>query len=299
MNSEAHLDKASGPPRLLIFVVAYYAESTLRQMLDRIPDSVFIDYECEILIIDDASEDRTFRIGREYQAKHPEITMTVLRNEYNQGYGGNQKIGYAWAIAENFDFVVLLHGDGQYAPEELPNLVRPLANGEADAVFGSRLLRRWAALKGGMPLYKYVGNRILTTIQNVFLGTRLSEFHSGYRAYSLDVLRQLPLQLNSNDFHFDTQIILQLVNSQKTILELPIPTYYGDEICRVNGLRYARDVLLATLRYAAHRNGFLYQRTYDTEGGPGHAHYDLKLSYPSRVILMPSRLCLQVLVLSI
>src|SRR5437762_10440323 len=101
--------------RLLIFVIAYYAESTLRAVLERIPPSVFVEYDCEVLIVDDASEDRTLEIGREYRQSHPEIRMTVLRNEYNQGYGGNQKVGYAFAIKEGFDFVAMVHGDGQYA----------------------------------------------------------------------------------------------------------------------------------------------------------------------------------------
>ena len=126
-------------PKLLVFVIAYYAESTLKQVLERIPASVFREYECEVLVVDDASDDRTYAVGREYQASHPEIRMTVLRNEYNQGYGGNQKVGYAFAIARGFDFVAMVHGDGQYAPEELPNLLRPLRDGEAEAVFGSRI----------------------------------------------------------------------------------------------------------------------------------------------------------------
>src|SRR5688572_18578026 len=158
--------------RLLIFVIAYYAESTLKWVLERIPTAVFEQYDCEVLVVDDASEDRTFAIGREYKEHHPEIRMTVLRNEYNQGYGGNQKVGYSYAIAEKFDFVAMLHGDGQYAPEELPKLMEPLRRGEADAVFGSRMLERFGALKGGMPLYKYVGNKVLTTLQNGLLGTK-------------------------------------------------------------------------------------------------------------------------------
>ena len=113
-------------PRLLVFIVAYYAETTLVDVLERIPRSIFEEFDCEILVVDDASEDRTFAIGRDYQHRHPEIRMTILRNTYNQGYGGNQKIGYAYAIEEGFDWVALLHGDGQYEREELPNLARPL-----------------------------------------------------------------------------------------------------------------------------------------------------------------------------
>ncbi len=141
-------------------------------MLERIPRSIFHDYDCEVLVVDDASGDRTDEIGRAYRRAHPEIAMTVLRNEYNQGYGGNQKVGYAFAIREGFDFVAMVHGDGQYAPEELPALVAPLRDGRADAVFGSRMMTRFGAIKGGMPLYKFVGNRILTRTQNLLLGTQ-------------------------------------------------------------------------------------------------------------------------------
>jgi glycosyltransferase involved in cell wall biosynthesis len=266
--------------RLLIFVIAYYAEPTLRKVLERIPPVIFEQYACEILVVDDGSEDRTFAIGREYKAHHPEIKMTVLRNEYNQGYGGNQKVGYTYAISEGFDVVAMLHGDGQYAPEELPRLMEPLRLDQADAVFGSRMIDRFAALRGGMPLYKFVGNKILTGIQNFLLRAKLSEFHSGYRIYSVKTLQKLPFRLNSTDFHFDTEIIIQLLNSKARIVELSIPTYYGDEICRVNGLNYAKNVVLATLKNTIHRSGLLYQRRFDTSPR-GHSHYDLKLGYPS------------------
>jgi len=173
-----------------------------------------------------------------------------------------------------------VHGDGQYAPEELPRLLEPLRTGCADAVFGSRMMERFGALKGGMPLYKYAGNKVLTTIQNALLGTRLSEFHSGYRIYAIKTLERIPYRLNSNDFHFDTEIIIQLFNAGARIVELPIPTYYGDEICRVNGMKYAKDVLWATVQNVAHRSGLLYQRRFDPTNR-SNAHYDLKLGYAS------------------
>ncbi len=278
--SAAREPARSERPRVLIFVIAYYAESTLRKVLERIPSSVFDDYDCEILIVDDASEDRTFSIGREYQREHPEIAMTVLRNTLNQGYGGNQKVGYTYAIKRGFDVVVMLHGDAQYAPEELPRLVAPIVAGEADAVFGSRMMTAFGALSGGMPLYKYLGNRVLSFTQNRLLGTRLSEFHSGYRAYSVPVLEKTRFTLNSNDFHFDTEIIIQLLHARRRVLEVPIPTYYGDEICRVNGMKYAKDVMIATGKSALHRSGLLYQRRFDPEPDDN-THYDLKLGYTS------------------
>jgi len=270
----------SKKPRVVIFIVAYFAESTLESVLERIPASLWEDYDCSILVVDDASEDRTLAVGREYQRTHPHIPMTVLRNEHNQGYGGNQKVGYTHAMAEGADAVALLHGDGQYAPEELPKLLAPICRGEADAVFGSRMLETFGALRGGMPLYKYVGNKILTGVQNRLLKTHLSEFHSGYRVYSVPFLGRLQFKLNSNDFHFDSEIIIQLINAGGRILELPIPTYYGNEICRVNGMKYAKDVVAVTLQNVAHRAGLLHQRRFDPAGGKN-THYDLKLGYAS------------------
>jgi glycosyltransferase involved in cell wall biosynthesis len=266
-------------PRLLIFIIAYQAEATLRRVLERIPARVFDMLTCEILVVDDASKDRTFEIGCEYRDAHPEVPLTVLRNAFNQGYGGNQKVGYGYALANGFDFVAMVHGDGQYAPEELPKLIEPLMAGRADAVFGSRMLHRFGALKGGMPLYKFVGNKILTQFQNTLLGANLSEFHSGYRLYSVAALRKVPFHLNSNDFHFDTEIIIQLLNAKLRIVELPIPTYYGDEISRVNGMKYAKDVVVATTRNSLHRAGVLYQRRFDTQ--PKVPEYQPKLAYPS------------------
>ncbi|HTW91268.1 MAG TPA: bifunctional glycosyltransferase/class I SAM-dependent methyltransferase [bacterium] len=267
-------------PRLLILVVAYYAESTLSSVLERIPSQVHRDYDCEVLVIDDGSDDRTLAVGDDYRRGHPELNVTVLRNSYNQGYGGNQKVGYRYAISGGFDLVAVLHGDGQYAPEALPGLLQPFREARADAVFGSRMMPPRAALKGGMPLYKFAGNRILTWLENRLLRTHLSEFHSGYRIYSVPMLAKLPFLLNTNDFHFDTEIIIQLVNSGARIVELPIPTYYGDEICRVNGIRYAGNVLMAVLRNAAHRSGIFYERRFDCTGD-GNTRYDLKLGYPS------------------
>ena len=267
--------------RLLIFVIAYRAETTLRRVLERIPARIFEEYDCEILVVDDASEDRTFAIGHEYRNAHPEIRITVLRNEYNQGYGGNQKVGYWYALTERFDFVAMVHADGQYAPEELPRLIAPLRDGAAEAVFGSRMMSRFGALRGGMPLYKFVGNRLLTRLQNALLGTNFSEFHSGYRIYSVAALRKVRFRLNSNDFHFDSEIILQLLNAGQRIVELPIPTYYGDEISRVNGIRYAKDVVLATVRNVLHRSGIFFRRQFEPIAEPDEQHYTSKLGYAS------------------
>ena len=268
--------------RLLVFIVAYNAERTIQEVVRRLPLSL-AEYDTEILIIDDSSRDRTFEqaydIERTGQVPFP---LTVLYNPVNQGYGGNQKIGFHYAIDKGFDVVALVHGDGQYAPESLPDLLQPLLEGEADAVFGSRMMTRMAAIKGGMPMYKYVGNRILTAIQNRLLHSSLTEFHSGYRLYSVGALQRIPFDRNTNDFHFDTEIIIQLFRARLRVKELPIPTYYGDEICHVNGLKYALDVVKATLLSRAQDLGIFYERKFDvTPAGDGNPLYLEKLSFDS------------------
>lgn len=265
--------------RVLIFIVAYNAEQHIEKVLLRIPREVFDKYDYEILIIDDSSKDKTFDVARRFQEENQSLNLKVLYNPVNQGYGGNQKLGYQYAINHNFDAVVLLHGDGQYAPELIEQIFAPLLRGEADAVFGSRMMVRGAARKGGMPLYKFVGNKILTFLENRILGANLSEFHSGYRAYSVNALRRIPFQHNSPDFHFDTEIIIQLLLGGLRIHETPIPTYYGDEICHVNGVKYAWDVVMACLRSRVQKLAILYQRKYDVELEPG--HHTLKLGYTS------------------
>lgn len=269
---------SSADLRVLIFVVAYEAERKLEDVLDRIPVEE-LPYELEVLVIDDASKDRTFEVGLRASASHP-LPVRVLASPENQGYGGNQKLGYAYAIRHGFDFVVLLHGDGQYAPESIPSLLDPLIRGEADAVFGSRMLVRGAARRGGMPLYKLVGNKILTRMQNVLLRTNLSEFHSGFRAYRVAALECIPFQYNTNVFHFDTEIIIQLVMGGFRTREVAIPTYYGDEICRVNGIPYAWNVLFTTARSQLHRLSIFYDRKFDLDS-PSNLQYTLKLGYRS------------------
>ena len=271
-------------PRLLVFVVAYHAETTIKQVLHRIPAALSDEFDVEILIIDDGSQDATFAAGLDaVRSAALPFKLTILYNPINQGYGGNQKIGYHYAIENNFDYVALLHGDGQYAPERLPELARLLRDAPADvgAVFGSRMLKPRDARKGGMPLYKFVGNRILSAMQNRLLGTGLSEFHSGYRVYAVQALRQIPFDRNTKDFHFDTEIIIQLTFAKQRIIEHPIPTYYGDEICRVNGLKYAYNVLRASLQASLQRFYLFYDRRFDCEPAePGH-RYPSKLQFDS------------------
>jgi len=241
--------------RIGIVVVAYNAASTLATVLDRIPDD-FVHRIEGILVCDNASEDPTYLVGLGYQqATQRPLPLTVIRQERNLGYGGNQKTGYRWAIEQGFDIAVLLHADGQYAPEFLPEMVAPLERGEADAVFGSRMMQRGGARGGGMPLYKFVGNTILSHFENRVVGTSLSEWHSGYRAYQVAALKDVPFEANSDDYDFDTGIILQMHEAGKRIVEIPIPTFYGDEISYVNGMRYAKDIVRDVLVYRAAKLG--------------------------------------------
>jgi glycosyltransferase involved in cell wall biosynthesis len=244
-----------GVKRIGILIVAYNAASTLAGVLDRIPEAVRSRVD-EILVCDDCSQDSTYLVGLGYKHLAQDLPLTIIRHARNLGYGGNQKAGYRWAIEHGLDVVVLLHGDGQYAPECLDRLLSPLESSECDAVFGSRMLEPGAARDGGMPRYKHLGNRILTRIENKVAGLTLSEWHSGYRAYSVAALKSIPFEDNSDGFDFDTQIIIQLHEAGKRIVEVPIPTYYGDEICYVNGIGYARDVVRHVARYRAHKMGF-------------------------------------------
>ena len=264
--------------RLLVFIVAYNAETTIEKVLSRIPATLRSE-DVEVLIIDDSSKDQTFLHGMRYQQRSSDFKITILRTPENQGYGGNQKLGYRYAIDNGFDIVALVHGDGQYAPEKLPALLGPIIDGDADAVFGSRMIDKRAARAGGMPAYKWIGNQVLTAFQNRVLGTKLSEFHTGYRLYSTAALAQVPFEKNTNDFHFDTEIIIQFVLRKLRITELPIPTFYGDEICHVNGMKYAWDVFKATMKARLCGIHLFYDRKFDVNPEL-HAHSD-KLDFPS------------------
>lgn len=248
LGDDAELAQCRGK-RIGILIVAYNAVTTLSKVLKRITPNVWQNVE-EVAVFDDASQDATFELAVGLKAMRDLPKLHVLHHEKNLGYGGNQKAGYRYFIEKGFDVVVLLHGDGQYAPEILAHLYAPIVRGEADAVFGSRMMRAYGGpIKGGMPLYKYAGNRILTTFENSVLGLNLTEFHSGYRAYDLHALRNIEFSKMTDDFHFDTEIIIKLNHQRYRIHEVPIPTYYGGEICYVNGMRYAKDVARAVYRY--------------------------------------------------
>lgn len=241
--------------KIAIFIVAYNAASTITKVLNRIPPAVWEMVE-EVFIFDDASRDNTQVIANEWKNINGANKLTVVRHPVNQGYGGNQKLGYKYAIEKGYDVVVLLHGDGQYAPEILPEMLAPLLEDKADAVFGSRMMVAGGAMAGGMPFYKYVGNKILTKFENWSTGASLTEWHSGYRAYNVKALAQIPFHLNTSDFHFDSEIIIQLLDNKFRIVEIPIPTYYGDEICYVNGIKYAGNLFKVIMQYKMHKIGW-------------------------------------------
>lgn len=251
-------------PKLLIFIVAYNAEKHIEDVLGRIPASVWDKTLCDndVLIIDDSSKDATHAVADAYAERTGHVIIN-RRNEVNQGYGGNQKLGYQYAIDNGYDCVVLLHGDGQYDPALIPLLAKPVLDGAADVVIGSRMVDKKSALKGGMPLYKFIGNIVLTTMQNWILGVKLSEFHSGYRVYSVKALKAVPFQHNADYFDFDTDILIQMIDTKQRFLEIGVPTFYGDEICHVNGLKYAAKIMLATVFSRLQRAGLVHFRKFD------------------------------------
>jgi glycosyltransferase involved in cell wall biosynthesis/SAM-dependent methyltransferase len=246
--------------RVAIFIVAYQAERFIESVLERIPPTLR-DLFAEIYVIDDSSSDHTFEAARA-AGERLGSNVTVLRTPFNRGYGGNQKLGYLHAVRQGFDYVVLLHGDGQYAPEYLPQILCAIAD-EPDAVIASRMIHPRNALRGGMPLYKWLGNQVLTAVENRVLGSRLSEFHSGYRAYRVEALSSIPFRLNSDGFHFDTEVLIQLIWTGRRIVEIPVPTFYGDEISHVNGLAYAANCLKAVTKVRLMQVGLFYEPKFD------------------------------------
>ncbi len=250
--------------KVAIFVVAYEAESYIERLLQRIPPDFLPHFE-EIFIIDDHSADKTFEIASRMKNTLYFHHLNVFRTPYNRGYGGNQKLGYTYAITRGYDVVIMLHGDAQYPPEYLPRVLAPFNDEKTDAVFASRMITKKAAREGGMPYYKWIGNQALTWFENFVLGTNLSEFHTGYRAYRTRLLRRIPFKYNDNGFHFDTEIIIQVIGSGGKIREVPIPTHYGEEECHVNGISYALNCARSVLWYKLTRLGIFFDRRFDVD----------------------------------
>ena len=246
--------------RIGVFVLAYNAEKLLADTLRRIPEAVWKAVEV-VYVVDDCSQDDTTKAALDFPAHHDKLV--VFRNRINRRYGGNQKFGYQYAMDRGLDAVVMLHGDGQYAPEMLPQVLRPLVEDDADMVNASRMITRRDALAGGMPLYKFVANIGLPAFENALSGLRMSEFHSGYRGYSTRFLRRIPLWENSDEWHFDSQILFQAKVANAKIVEIPIPTHYGDEVCHVNGISYGLHCLMSASAFALHRAGIVCLPRYD------------------------------------
>lgn len=238
--------------KIAIFIPAYNAAYTLPRVIDRIPEGLKNKVQ-KIFVIDNASPDNTYLIAIGYREAKKLDKLEVFRNETNRGYGGSQKRAYRHAIDNGFDIVIMLHGDAQYAPEKIPYLLGPLEKGEADMVFGSRIAG--LPIKGGMPLYKFLGNKSLTAFQNLITGLGLTEFHSGFRLFRCDALAKVPFEKCSDDYHFDTDIILQFLIKGLRIRELPIPTHYGKEDSGVNVISYGLNVVKSMLTYWLWKKG--------------------------------------------
>jgi glycosyltransferase involved in cell wall biosynthesis len=226
--------------KLVVIMPAYNAETTLRKTYSEIPH----DYVDEVLLVDDASRDGTAELARQLGIR------TILHVE-NKGYGGNQKTCYLEALKCNADIVVMVHPDYQYSPRLVTAMASMIASGHYDIVLGSRILGG-SALQGGMPLYKYVANRFLTFIENVVLGAKLSEYHTGFRAFTREVLETLPLEENSDDFIFDNEMLVQAVFFRFRIGELSCPTKYFAEASSINfekSIKYGLGVIATMMKY--------------------------------------------------
>lgn len=231
--------------KVVIVLPAYNAEKTLRRTLEEIPEA----FRSEIILVDDASKDHTVDLARN-------LGLTCFVHPYNKGYGANQKTCYRSAMVLNPDIVVMLHPDHQYDARVIPDLVYPIARGEADAVFGSRMLGG-RPMEGGMPWWKYVANIFLTALANVIFGRYLSEIHSGFRAYSRKYLETVKFEENRDDFVFDTEIIVQGMACDLFFKEVAIETRYFDEASSINfglSVKYGIGVVMSLLRYAVHKS---------------------------------------------
>jgi glycosyltransferase involved in cell wall biosynthesis len=227
--------------KVVIVLPAYNAEKTLRQTYNDIPKSM-VD---EIILVDDKSADRTIAVAKE-------LGLKCFLHEKNLGYGGNQKTCYKWALDLNADVVVMLHPDYQYDPTHIPEMIDPIKSGHFDMMLGSRFLSREAVLSGGMPFYKYLANRALTLVQNIIFGRALSEFHTGYRAYSRRVLETIPFSKNSNNYVFDSEFLAQAIYFGFTIGETFVPTRYFPDAHSPNfrkSLEYGLQTLAVAGKY--------------------------------------------------
>jgi len=241
-------------PKIVVVLPAYNAAKTLEKTYADIPK----DKVAKIILVDDVSQDQTVEIAKS-------LGLSVVIHIQNRGYGGNQKTCYLEALKEGADVVVMLHPDHQYDSQLIPELVRPILEGAADMVMGSRILNG-RALEGGMPIWKYAANHVLTAAENFFYRTRLSDGHSGFRAYGRRLLTTVPFLLNSDDFVFDSQMIAQAVHFNFRIKEIAVQARYFPEASSVNfriSTIYGLKTLWVMLCYALHRSGLLRFQIFD------------------------------------
>lgn len=240
--------------KVVVVMPAYNAARTLMSTYQGIPEGI-VD---EVILVDDASQNETVEVASQ-------LDLKVIVHPHNVGYGGNQKTCYMEALRDGADIVVMLHPDGQYDPQIIPDVVTALKESDADMILASRFLKEGGPLKGGMPKYKYVANRFLSALENVILGQHLSEFHTGYRAYSRRLLETVPFMRNSNDFVFDTEMIMQAVHFGFKIAEVPVATKYTTETSSVDfkgSLVYGLKTLYVLLRHILHRLGIVKSRLF-------------------------------------
>ncbi|MCF8365148.1 MAG: glycosyltransferase family 2 protein [Bacteroidales bacterium] len=240
--------------KIVVVLPAYQAEKTLETTFREIP----FDIVDEVVIVDDNSCDNTIEVAKRIGIKH------IIKHPQNRGYGGNQKSCYKKALELGADIVVMLHPDYQYTPKLIPAIVHIIANDLYPVVMGSRILGR-GALKGGMPAYKYFANRVLTLFQNILLHQKLSEYHTGYRAFSRDVLEKVNYEINSDDFVFDNQMIAQIFMAGFEIGEVTCPTKYFDDASSINfkrSVKYGLGVLHTSIAYFLHRKGIIKSRLF-------------------------------------
>jgi glycosyltransferase involved in cell wall biosynthesis len=233
------------PAKVIVVMPAMNAARTLEQTFEAIPT----DIVSEVILVDDKSTDATTEVARG-------LPLTLIWHPHNVGYGGNQKTCYLEALQRGADVVVMLHPDGQYEPELIPDLIAPILAGEADLVLGSRFGEPGAARAGGMPLHKYIANRVLTTIENFVLGTKATELHTGYRAYSREFLMTIPFLRNSLDFSFDSEVLMQAACFNMRIAEVPAKSRYFDDASSIGlwaSTIYGTKTLLIALRLVLHR----------------------------------------------
>lgn len=230
--------------KVVVVMPAYNAARTLSRTFSEVP----MDMVDEVILCDDASADNTFDLASSLGIDH------VIKHTRNLGYGGNQKSLYSEALSSGADIIIMLHPDYQYTPKLIPSMVNLIANDLYDVVLGSRILGN-GALRGGMPVYKYIANRILTLIQNLLSGHKLSEYHTGYRAFSAEVLNSIPYLDNSDDFIFDNQLMSQVIYKDYRIAEITCPTKYFPEASSINlhrSIRYGLGVLgVSTMHFLA------------------------------------------------